>query len=94
MSLGFNPGAGANAIVNIGRGASFGLSNTIANWISPGASCTVAGNSFDQFLGGAGTSLVGGELLSGLGVAEDGAGPFAVAPRMSRSTHQLLTLWV
>jgi RHS repeat-associated protein len=81
VSLGFNPGAGANAIVNIGRGASFGLSNTIANWISPGASCTVAGNSFDQFLGGAGTSLVGGELLSGLGVAEDGAGAVARLPQ-------------
>ncbi|MGA8681342.1 MAG: RHS repeat-associated core domain-containing protein, partial [Acidimicrobiales bacterium] len=72
VSFGFNPGAGTNAIVNIGRGASFGLSNTIANWISPGASCTVAGNSFDEFLGGAGTSLVGGEFLSGLGAAEDG----------------------
>jgi len=53
VCLGFHPGAGANAIVNIGRGASFGLSDTIANWISPGASCTVAQNSLDQGIGSA-----------------------------------------
>jgi hypothetical protein len=47
-SFKFNPGAAANATVNIGRGASFGLSDTIANWISPGASCTVAQNGLDQ----------------------------------------------
>ena len=62
----FDPGAGANAIVNIGRGASFGLSDTIANWLSPGASCTVAQNGLDQFIGGAATTVVGGELLGGL----------------------------
>ena len=37
-SLGFHPMAGLDTLVNIGRGASFGLSDTIANWISPDAS--------------------------------------------------------
>jgi RHS repeat-associated protein len=55
----FDPGAGANAIVNIGRGASFGYSDKIANWIQPGASCTVAHNSVDEFIGGASTVTVG-----------------------------------
>lgn len=49
----FDPGAGANAIVNIGRGASFGLSDKIANWLSPGASCTVPQNGVDQIIGSA-----------------------------------------
>ena len=62
----FDPGAGANAVVNIGRGASFGLSDKIANWISPGASCTVPQNGVDQFIGGAATAVTGGELLGGL----------------------------
>jgi len=81
ISFGFNPGAGANAIVNIGRGASFGLSNTIANWISPGASCTVADNSFDELLGSAGATLAGGEVLSGWVAPETagGGGPDFVA---------------
>lgn len=67
IGVGFNPGAGANAIVNIGRGASFGLSNTVANWISPGATCTVPTNSLDELLGGAATTVIGGEALTGLG---------------------------
>jgi hypothetical protein len=58
--------ASVDAIVNFGRGASFGLSDTIANWIVPGASCTVSENSFDQFLGGAATTLLGGEALGAL----------------------------
>jgi hypothetical protein len=62
----FDPGAGANAAVNIGRGASFGLSDRIANWISPGASCTVTQNRFDEFLGGAASSVTGGEVLNSL----------------------------
>jgi RHS repeat-associated protein len=47
----FDPGAAANATVNIGRGASFGLSDRIANLISPGASCTVEQNAIDQVIG-------------------------------------------
>ncbi len=35
VSFRFDPGAGANAVVNIGSGASFGLSDKIANWIFP-----------------------------------------------------------
>jgi hypothetical protein len=66
ISLRFDPGAAANATVNIGRGASFGLSDTIANWLSPGASCTVPQNGVDQFIGGAATAVTGGELLGGL----------------------------
>ena len=57
----FDPGAGANAIVNIGRGASFGLSDKIANWIQPGASCTVAQDGVDQFIGNTASSLVAAE---------------------------------
>jgi hypothetical protein len=66
LSFRFDPGAAATATVNIGRGASFGLSDRIANWISPGASCTVSQNRFDQFLGGAASSIAGGEALSSL----------------------------
>ena len=53
LSFRFDPGAGANATVNIGRGASFGLSDDVANAISPGASCTVAGNGIDEVIGAA-----------------------------------------
>jgi RHS repeat-associated protein len=53
----FNPGAAVNAIVNIGRGASFGLSDTIANLISPGASCTVPQNGLDFAIGAVATTL-------------------------------------
>jgi hypothetical protein len=76
--------AGLDALVNIGRGASFGLSDTIANWISPGASCTVPQNSLDQFLGSQATGLVGavglGKLADGLmGLA--GGDAAATAPK-------------
>jgi RHS repeat-associated protein len=63
----FDPGAGANAVVNIGRGASFGLSDTIANWISPGASCTVAQNGLDQAIGSAAT------IVASLGAGAEAA---------------------
>jgi hypothetical protein len=53
----FDPMASVDAAVNFGRGASFGLSDTIANWIVPGASCTVPQDAFDQFLGQAATSV-------------------------------------
>jgi hypothetical protein len=57
----FDPGAAANAVVNVGRGVSFGLSDTIANWIQPGASCTVPQNSVDEFIGATASSIVAGE---------------------------------
>jgi len=66
LSFRFDPGAAAHATVNIGRGASFGLSDKIANWISPGASCTVSQNRFDQFLGGAASAIAGGGVLDEL----------------------------
>ena len=75
VSFRFDPGATANTTVNIGRGASFGLSDTIANWISPGASCTVAQNGIDEDIGsaativaslGAGSALEGGSSLDQL----------------------------
>ena len=62
----FDPSASLDAIVNIGRGATFGLTDRIANWIVPGASCTVAQNSLDQFIGNAATTLLGGEALDAL----------------------------
>jgi hypothetical protein len=58
----FDPMASVDAYVNIGRGASFGLTDTIANWLSPGASCTVPQDSIDQILGGAAATLVGGAV--------------------------------
>ena len=57
----FEPRASLDALVNIGRGATFGLTDKIANAIVPGASCAVAQNRFDQFVGGAASSLIGGE---------------------------------
>ncbi|MDQ1629645.1 MAG: hypothetical protein QOI54_3389 [Actinomycetota bacterium] len=53
--LGFHPSDAIKPIVNIGRGASFGLSDKIANWISPGASCTVGQDTLDKALGSAAT---------------------------------------
>jgi RHS repeat-associated protein len=67
VSFGFHPMAGLEAWANIGRGATFGLTDRIDNWISPGSSCLLPQNGFDEFLGQAGTSIVGGELLGGLG---------------------------
>jgi uncharacterized protein RhaS with RHS repeats len=62
----FDPMASLDAIVNIGRGATFGLTDQIANLIVPGASCTVAQDSLDQFIGSAATTLLGGEALDAL----------------------------
>lgn len=62
----FDPTASLDAAVNFGRGASFGLSDTVANWISPGASCTVPGNPVDQALGNVATTVVAGEALGAL----------------------------
>ena len=62
----FDPSASLDAWINIGRGATFGLTDRIANWIVPGASCTVPQNSLDQFIGSAATTLVGGEALGAL----------------------------
>ena len=62
VCVGFHPMDGVNALVNIGRGASFGLTDKLDNWLSPGASCTVAQNSLDEFLGGAASTAVFGEL--------------------------------
>jgi RHS repeat-associated protein len=55
--LGFHPSDAIKPIVNIGRGASFGLSDKIADWISPGASCTVEQDSLDKALGGGATTI-------------------------------------
>ncbi len=57
LSFRFDPGAGANAVVNIGRGASFGVSDQIANDISPGASCTVPQNGIDFAIGAVGITV-------------------------------------
>lgn len=55
-------------IVNFGRGASFGLSDKIANAISPGASCTVEQNVPMQIVGGLADSIALGGI-GGLGEA-------------------------
>lgn len=82
ISFRFDPGAAANAVVNIGRGASFGLSDKIANSIQPGASCTVPHNSIDEFIGGTASSIVAaegaGRVVAGL---RDALGADAVAPK-------------
>jgi hypothetical protein len=62
----FDPMASLDAIVNIGRGATFGLTDRIANWIVPGASCTVPQDSLDQFIGSSATTLLGGGALGAL----------------------------
>jgi uncharacterized protein DUF4951 len=62
----FDPSASLDAWINIGRGATFDLTDRIANWIVPGASCTVAQDSLDQFIGNAATTLLGGEALGAL----------------------------
>jgi len=65
----FNPTAGLNALVNIGRGASFGLTDKIVDRIHPGASCTVPHNHIDQLLGSTAASIVGlrgAQLAKGL----------------------------
>ncbi|HET9656648.1 MAG TPA: RHS repeat-associated core domain-containing protein [Kineosporiaceae bacterium] len=55
----------ATVFVNIGRGASFGLTDQIADSISPGASCTVDSTSF-QARFSQGLGAVGGILVTGL----------------------------
>lgn len=97
--IGFHPGAGLNAIVNIGRGASFGLSDKIANWIEPGASCTIAQNSTDQFLGSAAVIVAAGgagapeaeggadTVFSGHGAYVEGSGEVTVPDGTSVSTY-------
>jgi RHS repeat-associated protein len=76
VCLGFHPSDAIRPIVNIGRGASFGLSDKIANWISPGASCTVDQNAGYQALGSAATLVAtfgfGGAAGEGAGGASDG----------------------
>ena len=48
-----------NTLVNIGRGATGGLTDKIDNWISPGSSCTVAQNSAVADIAFAGSWLDG-----------------------------------
>lgn len=55
--LGFHPETILPSVVNIGRGASYGLSDDIANFLSPGASCTVPENVVQQFVGVAATTV-------------------------------------
>jgi hypothetical protein len=88
----FDPGASVNAVVNIGRGASFGLSDRIANWISPGASCTISQNRFDEFLGGAVSSIAGGAALNSFRSSAliDEAG--TIGPRFTEDQQALVEL--
>ena len=62
----FDPSASLDAWINIARGATNGLTDRIANWIVPGASCTVPQDSLDQFIGGAAGTVLGGEALGAL----------------------------
>lgn len=71
VCLGFHPRDAINPIVNFGRGASFGYSDKIANWISPGASCTVDQSAGYQALGAAATVVA---TLGAAGAAGDAAG--------------------
>ena len=59
-------------IVNFGRGASFGLTDTIANALSPGASCTVDQNVPMKLVGGA-ASMAAGGLIEGAAEAAGAA---------------------
>ncbi|WP_297776494.1 RHS repeat-associated core domain-containing protein [Mycobacterium sp.] len=65
LCVGFHPGTIPNSVVNIFRGASFGITDRIANWISPGASCTVPQNYAQQLVGFAATVVA----TYGLGAA-------------------------
>lgn len=49
--VGFHPDRAINPIVNFGRGVTGGLTDKVANWISPGASCAVGGNTLAYGLG-------------------------------------------
>jgi hypothetical protein len=83
VCLGFHPGDAIKPIVNIGRGASFGLSDKIANLFSPGASCTVTQNSVDQLIGAAATAVAGEGILGGL---------LRVAPWLAPTTADIAAL--
>jgi hypothetical protein len=61
----FNPRDGLNSIVNIGRGASGGLTDTVANKLSPGASSTVEQNRVQQGIGFAGSLVATGGAYAG-----------------------------
>ena len=60
VCVGFHPMDGVDALVNIGRGATGGLTDKVADWLSPGASCSVSQNQLDQGLGLAASVVVGG----------------------------------
>ena len=66
------------ALVNVGRGATFGATDTVADTVSPGASCTVDGTSFQarlaQISGGiASTILTGGSGDASVALRSSGA---------------------
>ncbi|MDQ1699220.1 MAG: hypothetical protein QOG34_1083, partial [Frankiaceae bacterium] len=71
--VGFYPSHARDAIVNLGRGFSFGYSDKIANHFSPGASCTVAPNALDEGLGRFATTVAAGGLLGRLATRYLGA---------------------
>jgi RHS repeat-associated protein len=92
LSFRFDPGAAANATVNVGRGASFGLSDRIADLISPGASCTVAQNGTDQLIGAAATtvaSLGAGTAVESEEVAGSAGGRLVVGGGRAFATEGL-----
>ena len=66
LCMGFSP---VSALVNFGRGASGGLTDVAANWMSPGASCTVPQNRLIQAVGFVATLIVTG----GVSAAEETA---------------------
>lgn len=82
-----------NAVVNFGRGASFGLTDKVADWISPGASCMVSSegfvNKFSQGLGMAGTLVASGGNSGTL--AARGAGEGALSTRAAPMAERLFT---
>jgi RHS repeat-associated protein len=79
VCVGFHPSTIPGSITNIGRGMSFGLSDRIANWISPGASCTVGQNTAQELVGNAATLVA----TYGLGAAGDSDGPTGAGPSRS-----------
>jgi hypothetical protein len=93
VCVGFHPGTIPGSIVNLGRGMSFGLSDRISNWISPGASCTVGQNSAQQFVGTVAT-IVG---LMRFGGARDevapGPGPKTGSPNFEDPSQSPGTGW-
>lgn len=69
ICIGFHPMDSVNALVNFGRGASFGLSDKIADFLSPGASCTVAQNTLIKGLGALATTVATAGLADELAAA-------------------------